>query len=298
MKMKKEGYRIKEISRLFGIGADSLRYYEELGILKPRRAANGYRLYGMNDIYRLNVVKDLRQFDFPMKRIKEYLDQKNLASTLSLLEEESRLMEREIRELQEKTRSIRERIEELAGYESVRADTIALVRMRERHCIALDADVSSDEEIDFALSKLHQRFEHKMHALGNYLIGARQRMSDIDAGVYGLFRMVFFILEKDAPEYDFSIPAGDYLSLHYRGSSERSTECILKLLAHAHASGYDIAGDPFELYKIDIHETNVREEFLTEVQVRVEKKSRRSPQAIGAILGTFLFSGRDALYAL
>ena len=41
----KEYYKIGEISALYNIGADSLRYYEELGILKPKRDSNGYRMY-------------------------------------------------------------------------------------------------------------------------------------------------------------------------------------------------------------------------------------------------------------
>ena len=36
----KHYYRIGEISRLYGVGPDSLRYYEELGILKPHRGEN------------------------------------------------------------------------------------------------------------------------------------------------------------------------------------------------------------------------------------------------------------------
>ena len=41
----KDYYKINEIAKLYGIGVDSLRYYERLGILKPRRDTNGYRLY-------------------------------------------------------------------------------------------------------------------------------------------------------------------------------------------------------------------------------------------------------------
>ena len=66
----KDYYKIGEISRLYGIGTDSLRYYEELGILKPRRDQNGYRLYSLKDIYKLNVIRDLRLLDFSMEQIK------------------------------------------------------------------------------------------------------------------------------------------------------------------------------------------------------------------------------------
>ena len=38
-------YKIGEIAALYGISTDILRYYEELGILVPRRAPNGYRVY-------------------------------------------------------------------------------------------------------------------------------------------------------------------------------------------------------------------------------------------------------------
>ncbi len=36
----KNYYKISEISKLYNIGPDSLRYYEQLGILKPKRDTN------------------------------------------------------------------------------------------------------------------------------------------------------------------------------------------------------------------------------------------------------------------
>lgn len=46
----KQFYKIGEISKLYQIGPDSLRYYEELGLLNPTRGENGYRMYGLNDL--------------------------------------------------------------------------------------------------------------------------------------------------------------------------------------------------------------------------------------------------------
>ena len=44
-------YKIGEIAALYGISTDVLRYYEELGILVPRRATNGYRVYRTEDLW-------------------------------------------------------------------------------------------------------------------------------------------------------------------------------------------------------------------------------------------------------
>ena len=70
----KNYYKINEISKLYNIGVDSIRYYEELGILHPKRASNGYRQYTTNDIHRLNVIRDLRSLGFSMQSIKAYLE--------------------------------------------------------------------------------------------------------------------------------------------------------------------------------------------------------------------------------
>ncbi len=56
----KDSYTIHEIAELYNIGPDALRYYERLGLVRPRRAQNGYRIYDLNDIYRLTIIRDLR----------------------------------------------------------------------------------------------------------------------------------------------------------------------------------------------------------------------------------------------
>ena len=77
----KQYYKIGEISKLYQIGPDSLRYYEELGILTPKRAENGYRMYGLHDLWRLNVIRDLRRLDFSMEQIGEYLKNRSVDTT-------------------------------------------------------------------------------------------------------------------------------------------------------------------------------------------------------------------------
>ena len=269
-------YRIKEISQLFDIGPDSLRYYEEIGILKPRRGPNGYRLYGMNDIYRLNVIKDLRQIGFSMQLIKEYLENKTLANTIELLREEERVLGLEIDELRRRKKAIRVRIAEILEYEGERTGVIESIHCPARLCVRLSGRVSRDEEIDFALSRLHKRFEHKLYTIANYMIGATQNIKDVRSGVRGVFDSVFIVIggaEKTKEGYDFILPEGEYLSLHYRGSSEQGPGWVDKLLGHADAEGYALQGEILELYKIDIHETNRPAEYLTELQVMAAKGS-------------------------
>ena len=78
-------FKIGEISRMYHIGTDSLRYYERLGILKPKRGENQYRLYRTEDIWRLNVIRELRELGFSMEQIGVYLKEHTVDTAKMLL---------------------------------------------------------------------------------------------------------------------------------------------------------------------------------------------------------------------
>ena len=46
----KEFYQIHELAKLFDLCPDTLRYYEEKGLLHPVRGENRYRMYGIQDV--------------------------------------------------------------------------------------------------------------------------------------------------------------------------------------------------------------------------------------------------------
>lgn len=131
----KDYYKINEIARLYGIGVDSLRYYEKLGILKPRRDTNGYRLYNLKDMYKLNVIRDLRRLDFSMQQIKDYLEGQTVDHTLALLRQEQALVQAQIQELQTKARLLQRRIAALTEARSIVPGAITLRTLPQRPCV-------------------------------------------------------------------------------------------------------------------------------------------------------------------
>ncbi|HEV2668658.1 MAG TPA: heavy metal-responsive transcriptional regulator [Blastocatellia bacterium] len=49
--------RSGELARLSGVSADTLRHYERKGLLKPRRAPNGYREYTRHAVERVRLIR-------------------------------------------------------------------------------------------------------------------------------------------------------------------------------------------------------------------------------------------------
>jgi DNA-binding transcriptional MerR regulator len=67
--------KISEASRLSGVSARSLRYYEDEGLIVPGRCGNGYRDYCGSTIDRVLVIRSLLESGLPVRLIKEALSQ-------------------------------------------------------------------------------------------------------------------------------------------------------------------------------------------------------------------------------
>jgi hypothetical protein len=47
-------YTVQKLGKMAGVSTRTLRYYDEIGILKPARInSSGYRIYGQNEVDRL-----------------------------------------------------------------------------------------------------------------------------------------------------------------------------------------------------------------------------------------------------
>jgi len=276
----KNYYKISEISKLYDIGVDSLRYYERLGILTPKRDTNGYRLYNLTDLYKLNIIRDLRALDFSMNQIKDYLDRQSLDNTLALLNQEQTLIENEIENLKIRHSIIQERIKDLQDSKEIETGNMNIKFFPPRYCVRLNEHITRDEEMDLIIKKLHQKHEDKIRNLGNLTIGAFLSMPSIQQGIANVYDSVFFVLEAsdinisdsesallNMLNYDFILPEGKYLSYFYRGSYEQNADRVNEMLDYLDALGQTASREPFELFTVDNRDTMKTEEFLTEIQI-------------------------------
>lgn len=66
---------ISSLAKSQGVRADTLRYYERLGLLSPKtRSSAGYRLYDAHDEDRLRFIKEAQRMGLRLADIKELLD--------------------------------------------------------------------------------------------------------------------------------------------------------------------------------------------------------------------------------
>ncbi|MBO0474751.1 MerR family transcriptional regulator [Enterococcus ureasiticus] len=68
-------YTIKKIAELSGISTRTLRYYDEIDLLKPARInSSGYRIYGTKEIDKLQQILFYRSLDLKLEAIQKLLN--------------------------------------------------------------------------------------------------------------------------------------------------------------------------------------------------------------------------------
>jgi len=71
-----DGMKVGELAERTGVSVRTLHYYEEIGLMMPRRrTAAGHRLYGLNEVMRLQQVRSLVQLGFSLDEVKIFLEQ-------------------------------------------------------------------------------------------------------------------------------------------------------------------------------------------------------------------------------
>ena len=99
--MQQRMMKVGTLAKKTGLTIRTLHYYEEIGLLSPsHRTASGQRLYGAEDVARLQQIVSLRQLGFALEDVRACLDQPDfsLQRTVELrlvrLREEMALQER------------------------------------------------------------------------------------------------------------------------------------------------------------------------------------------------------------
>ncbi len=64
---------IKSVSAATGLPAKTIRYYEDVGLVQPKRESNGYRVFSENDMHKLAFLARARSLGFAIEDCRSLL---------------------------------------------------------------------------------------------------------------------------------------------------------------------------------------------------------------------------------
>ena len=111
---------IGEVAKLAELPIKTIRYYEDIGFIQPKRSANGYRSFRQSDVHKLAFLGRARSLGFSIEDCRALLhlygdDTRASADVKRIAQEHLTRIDAKVKELQTMRHTLSHLIEACAG---------------------------------------------------------------------------------------------------------------------------------------------------------------------------------------
>lgn len=269
----KELFTIGEVAGLFKMNAKTLRYYDEIDLVKAeyKDPKTGYRYYSTRQFERLNTILYLRALDVPLERIRHFFCCKDTDTMLKLLRSQQEEIQNRMRTLRQIDQKISLRLSRLQDAFTEPTGCITDKYFKPRPVFFLRKEIPATDDLEYPIREL-TRQGHFQSSVFLGKIGISISMQAVCALNFSVYAGIFILTEEedDADNPQTFLPGGRYLTLRFTGTHTQAAPHYKKLLSYMEEARLSMAADPLEITLIDLGMTDDPEQFITELQVPVK----------------------------
>ncbi|MBQ6255289.1 MAG: MerR family transcriptional regulator [Clostridia bacterium] len=269
--------KIGEFSKLSRISIRMLRYYDEIGLLKPAEidCFTDYRYYREDQLPIVGRITALKDMGFPLadivKMLEAYDDREQMERFFSARRKE---LEAAARDTANKLTLLDAAQNRLRKEENMEYN-VTIKTIPARYAATLQMTLPHYEDEGLLWGKLTEET-------------CRMKLTEADPclcavtyldGEYkeeNVEMMAWKTVKGSYPDTEHvkfrTLPEVTVASCTYQGSYTRITDVYAAVVAWIEANGYEPAGPMFNIYHVSPHETQNPDAFVTEICYPVKKK--------------------------
>ncbi len=103
---KKRTYTISELAREFDISTRTIRYYEEVGLLSPKRTSGNQRIFTRKDRAKLKLILRGKRLGFSLEEIREMIEMYDVAGEPEQIRLTLKYGDKKLKEIEEKIKEL------------------------------------------------------------------------------------------------------------------------------------------------------------------------------------------------
>ncbi|MGG3891063.1 MerR family transcriptional regulator [Metabacillus fastidiosus] len=276
-----EYYTIGQVSKLCKIPTKTLRYYDEIDLLKPEKVSleTKYRYYSQNDILKIPVIKYYKQLGFQLKDIKNLIRSLDVSTLESYFTKELAIVEKQIQELNNKHFAMTQWFQLLKQGEMLSKETELFGGIK------IYTSVMPVYRTIHYQYKVHEKREHIESIFSNSFV---EFCSENDIFTYGPFILKFQHYEERIQncystincyseilgEHEDMIQIGNIRAVNaiHKGDYSQIPITYKAVLQWVKTNNIQLQGITYERYIIDRWCSANSEEFITELIFPIQEK--------------------------
>jgi len=153
-------FSIGQLAQLFDVSVATLRYYDEIGLLKPTRVdpQSHYRYYATEQFERLSTIKYFRALGVSLTAIADFFAARELSKLTTLLTTQSEQVEQQLQLLQAIQQRIQNRLAQIKTAKTATYNVTELVQLPVRTMVALQQQYRPQDDIELVIAKLREQY--------------------------------------------------------------------------------------------------------------------------------------------
>ncbi len=267
--------KIGDFSKLSRVSIRMLRYYDEVGLIKPVKVDDftGYRYYSETQLSLMGKINALKDMGFGVAAISEIVkckdDPVKMEQILAIRKAE--LLE-ESEEIAKRLQLLDTAIHRLRKDENMKYNCV-LKQLPERYVASVRKVIPKyDHEGELWHILFSETKDMNLIPIGlNSAImhDKEYKESDVDVEVQVEVKGTY----NDTEHVKFKTESEQSVaSVTFNGSYEQFPEVYSSLASWVNENGYEFSGSMIDIYHVSPHETQNPEEFVTEVCCPVKKR--------------------------
>lgn len=269
--------KIGDFARLSQVSVVTLRYYDEMDLLKPVKVdgSTAYRFYSADQLPRLNRILALKDLGFSLEQIKlmvaDGLTPEQLRGMLTLQCNE---VEKRLASEQQRLQRIEARLRQIELEDKMPAYDVVIKNTPVMRVVSRRVTVPTNDQVPQYLDAAYREVYSYIHEQNAKQTGPHFTLWHSPSDVYEN-EDVEALVPVDRPLKGtdrvkvYELPATQVAAAVHQGSFGDFTQGHAAILEWIDANGYQIVGPYREIYIK--HDRNELSDSTTEVQFEVEK---------------------------
>ena len=243
---------IGRMAEMNGITVATLRLYDEMNLLKPRRTdpKTGYRYYDITQNARLDMIAYMKELGMSLSEIQDILEKEDITLIETLLVKKNEQLHEQMRELKSRHAAVERAIASIEKYrKSPTNGTVSLEYIDRRYTYGrpcrhnfyeMDADAFEEELMALRQGLVKKGFLH----VHSYNVGTTITQANFEQGVFIPEESFVFVDHKDRDIVPgVKVLDSGMFACIYLDSFDEEVDYALKLRDHCRAQGWILDGE-------------------------------------------------------
>ncbi|GEA33080.1 MerR family transcriptional regulator [Clostridium diolis] len=263
-------FSIGEMSKLNNISIQTLRYYDKIGLLKPKVISekSQYRYYSIEQFFQMDVIKYYKTLGLSLDEIKKLMGRStSMEEKLDMINFQQEVLENKLLEMEiikNHLEYMKNTVSSIIEYET---DKIFIKYNEKREYISYDCVSATIDELEINYRKVMPNSENQLEKL-SYELSSMVSYDELkEKMVYKNIMTNNYVRMLKNEGRAIVLPEGEYITIYFEGGCFENKKYYNKIIDYINKNNIKISGDFHEVYILPQVNEDGKENTLMKLEI-------------------------------